>query len=132
MPFIASWPGRIAPGTTAATAHSTDLFPTFADLAGADSSGRKLDGVDLLPLLTERTPLPDRTLYWRKSRDRAARQGLWKLCVVGEKPQLYHLGADLGEQIDLAAKHPDRVRQMTAAWQRWEDDVNQSATQFEQ
>ena len=36
VPFIASWPGVIAAGTTnSATVMTMDLFPTFAKLAGA-------------------------------------------------------------------------------------------------
>jgi arylsulfatase A len=131
VPMIVSWPGRIAPGTTAATAHSTDLFPTFADLAGVDTSGRKLDGTSLRPLLTDRTALPDRTLFWRAGSNRAARRGPWKLCVTGKTPQLYHLDSDLGEKLNLAARDPERVKALTAAWQSWENDVNQSAKRFE-
>ena len=32
---------------------------------------------------------------------------------------LYNLAQDIGEQRDLAAEHPDKVKELTAAWQAW-------------
>lgn len=55
----------------------------------------------------------------------AYRDGPWKLAWRLSKPnleqsrgqptvpELYHLGSDVAEQTDLAAKHPDRVQRMT-------------------
>ena len=124
VPFIASWPGRIEAGTTDEIAHSIDLFPTFARLAGVDTSDLKLDGVDLAPLLFDRTALPERRLFLRAGGNWAARDGDWKLCAIGKTIRLYNLASDLGETTDLAGRHPDRVRRLTAAWKEWETDVN--------
>jgi arylsulfatase A-like enzyme len=131
VPFIAFWPGHIRIGTTGATAHSTDLFQTFAHLAGANTSQMQLDGIDLLPLLEHGIPLPKRTLFWRTSRDRAVREGEWKLCVTGKNAQLYNLTTDLAETNNLAGQFPDRVKKLTAAWDQWEINVNRSARRFE-
>jgi arylsulfatase A len=131
VPFVAFWPGKIPTGITGATAHSTDLFPTFASLASADTALMNLDGVSLLPLLQNGIPLPDRSLFWRTGRDRAVRDGKWKLCVTGKNTRLYNLSTDIAEQTNLADQFPQRVEKLSAAWRHWEVDVNRSAKRFE-
>ncbi len=56
--MIASWPGTIAAGssTTYAAAH-WDLFPTFAELAGAPVP-TGLDGDSIVPVLRGQTAAP--------------------------------------------------------------------------
>ena len=60
----------------------------------------------------------------------ALRQGDWKLvrpdrAIKGEyadiatDPMLFNLMDDIGEKNDLAAKQPDRVRDLQAAWDKW-------------
>ncbi len=124
VPFIANWPERIAPGKTDQVAHSTDLFATFARLAGVDLDALSHDGVDLAPLLFEGEPLPKRMLFWRKGGESAVRNGDWKLRVQGKRTELFNLSKDLGESRDLAADHPERVKALRAAWREWEADVN--------
>ena len=52
-PFIARFPGKIPPGTTAEGVGSAmDMLPTFANLAGASVSASSLDGIDISPMLT--------------------------------------------------------------------------------
>lgn len=61
-PFIARWPGKIAPGTvTDALASLVDIVPTFIEVAGGDVSavvskngGAALDGRSFLPVLLGR------------------------------------------------------------------------------
>ncbi len=130
VPFIASWPGRIAPGTTDETAHSTDLFATFVRLSGGGGVGHACDGVDLSPLLFEGESLSERMLFWRKGAERAVRSGRWKLREAGNKAELYDLSADLGETRNLAAGNPELVERLRKAWRDWEADVNQSAQRY--
>jgi arylsulfatase A-like enzyme len=126
VPGIAWWPGRIAPGTTAATALSFDLFPTLLNLAGVLPPVH--DGTDLAPLLFAGRPLPDRTLFWRAGPRKAVRRGPWKLVQQGdEAPQLFNLTDDVGESRDLATREPARVADFQAALARWENDVDHSA-----
>jgi len=129
-PAIARWPGRIKPGTVCAELCITlDVMPTMLALAGASvPEGHKLDGVNLAGVLLDAKSLGTRQLFWN---GRAMRDGPWKL-IVGGKGQvgvgLYHLGDDIGEKDNLAAKHPDRVAAMLAAIARWKEDVETSAT----
>ena len=51
-----------------------DLPVTALHLAGASTDG-PLDGVNLLPLLTENAALPERDLFWRYKDQKAVRSG---------------------------------------------------------
>jgi len=127
VPMIVSWPGTIAPAVTTQTAHSNDLFPTFASLAGADVEHLSLDGVDLSPLLFEARPMQDRTLYWREGDDWCVRRGPWKLTVQNERTELFNLDHDVAEQKNVADANEQRVAVLTKAWREWAADVDRSA-----
>ena len=125
VPAIASWPGRIRPGTIChQTVLGMDLFPTLASIAGATvPAGLDLDGTNLLGLLTEGGNLPKRTVFWAYRNQSAVRQGPWKLLVQGNQERLFNLATDPAEQNDLAPQHPDRVTTMRAALAAWQRDV---------
>ena len=127
VPTIVAWPGKIRPRVTDATAHSTDLLPTLANLAGATIEDLALDGLDLAPHLLHDEPLEDRTLFWRMDDEYAVRNGPWKLCFTNGQTELYRLDNDLGEAHDLADQQPELVAELTASWVEWEAQVNQSA-----
>lgn len=117
VPTIAWWPGRIPAGTrTHAITTVMDILPTFAGLAGAPlPPWRKLDGVDIWPVLcgNETLPLPrEEFLYFRGLNLEAVRRGRWKL-ILGSG-ELYDLESDLGETRDVAASNPDVVRTLRA------------------
>jgi arylsulfatase A-like enzyme len=130
VPAIAAWPGGIKPGgVTKELCISLDILPTMLDLAGvAAPADHRLDGISLAPLMLEGKSLGRRTLFWR---GQAMRDGPWKLVVTGRKGQraaLFNLAEDIGEQNDLAGKHPQRVQTMTAALEAWTRDVATGAT----
>ena len=35
------------------------------------------------------------------------------------KPWLINLATDIGEEHDLSAEHPDKVKELQAAWDQW-------------
>lgn len=130
VPAIASWPGRIRPGVTAATAASFDLFPTFAEVAGVATRGLPLEGASLQSVFLERRPLAERTLFWRIRTHRAARRGPWKLVQIGNQPpELYDLRNDISETRNLAASQTALTRELTSALAAWEQNVDRSAGQ---
>ncbi len=116
VPGLAWWPGKIpAASSTDAITTMMDVLPTFARLAGATlASNRKIDGVDLWPVLTGApATLPrDTFLYHRGLLLEAVRSGPWKLHLASG--ELYHLDTDIGEATNVAAQNPDIVRRLTA------------------
>ena len=130
VPAIFSWPGRIRPSVSAATAHSIDLMPTIAGLANVDPRHLQTDGLDLCSHLFTGEPLAKRSLFWRAPTKLAVRSGPWKLVRNGSSTELYELDQDPGEQRDVARLFPQKVRQLSDAWLAWESDVNTSAEQL--
>ena len=126
VPAVAYWPGRIEPATTTdQTVLGMDLFATMASVAGAKlPAGLKLDGVDLLGMMTKNEKLPDRTLFWRYRKEKAVRRGPWKLLVRDGKAALYNLDEDLGEKNDLARKKPQILKKLEDELAAWEKQVS--------
>jgi hypothetical protein len=81
-----------------------------------------LDGVNLLPFVTgEQSGRPHEQLFWRAGPQHAARVGDWKLVDTrNAPPMLFNLKDDIGEQHDLAASHPDKLKELQAAFAEWE------------
>ena len=116
VPFIARWPGQIEPGTTShLPSDFADMFPTFADLAGAGPPDG-LDGVSILPTLRGKPDdQPKRAyFYWEAAPQQAARIDHWKAYrAAPDRPlELYDLARDLGESRDVAGEHPDVAARM--------------------
>jgi arylsulfatase A-like enzyme len=120
VPFIVSWKGRIPSMVIDSPVMSLDLTATALDVGGVDSSKGRLDGINLLPVLTDKpSQSPDRTLFWRVGNKNALRSGDWKLVRDGNDWQLYNLANDSGETSDLASQEMARVQQMSNVWDQW-------------
>ncbi|MDB5347527.1 MAG: atsA 19 [Schlesneria sp.] len=128
-PLIAHWPKRISnrgevrhqPG------HLIDIMATCVDVSGAsypqEHAGEKiipLEGRSLVPAFGDGKIERD-AIYWEHEGNRAIRVGDWKLVAKGPAApwELYDLKVDRTETADLAAQHPERVREMTAKWESW-------------
>ena len=122
-PLIARWPGKIASGkvTDLITAH-WDVLPTVCELTGA-STPDGLDGISIVPTLLGKASDQKQHdyLYWEfleRGGKQAVRMGNWKGVREGlfknhNAPiQLYDLSRDIGEEHDLADKHPEKVEQL--------------------
>ncbi len=131
IPCLARWPGRIPAGRVcSAMVTLMDWMPTFAALTGARlPAGRPIDGKDLRPLLAGRTNKSphEAFFYYYGPQLQAVRSGRWKLFLPLDKRivtltgatapgavALYDLAADIGETSDVAARHPDVVKRLTA------------------
>ncbi len=133
-PLIVHWPAGLGarPGSLIrAPGHVVDLMPTFLEAAGVAGpqrrETRKLRGESLMPLLAGGTRRRG-PMFWEHEGNRAVRDGRWKL--VSEWPgdwELYDLDADRTELRDLAARHPERVAAMAAAYQRFAEDTGVEA-----
>ena len=133
-PLIVRWPGVAQPGSVIATpVSSPDYFPTLLEAAGArPTPGQRLDGVSLIPILRGQST-PERALFWHYPHygnqggapSAAVRRGPWKLIqwFEGDRVELFHLGNDLAETTDLAAREPARVAALKAELAAWQRDV---------
>lgn len=121
-PFLARWPGVINPGSKSDYMGAFwDLFPTFAELAGAKST-TPIDGLSFVSSLTGRgTQQKHDYLYWEFHEGggkQAIRQGNWKAVrlQVIQNPkglvELYDLSKDPGETKNLAAQYPDKADEL--------------------
>lgn len=123
-PFLMRWPGVNGEGDRYSHPISTlDLLPTFFAAGGGDTKLLgDIDGVDLRPYLSgDDSDRPHPVLYWKKESRGAIREGDWKLLRYPDRPgELYDLSVDISEQNDLAAKHPQRVRDMYKTLFQWE------------
>ena len=111
--------------------HVAAIMPTLLELAGADypktHEGReapKLIGKSWNPVLagqTESSRTDEDYLAWEIFGNRAVRQGDWKVRwqykSFGKGDwELFNVAKDPGERKDLAAEHPDKLKQMLALW----------------
>ncbi len=137
VPFIASWPARIAPGSTSRqTICLTDLMATAADIVGfALPADAAEDSVSILPALRgeDRGPLREATVHHSVDGTFAIRQGKWKY-IDGQGPgstqwdgphegdppaQLYDLEADSHEDRNLFDGQPDMARRLKDLLERY-------------
>ena len=113
-PFVARWPGRIKAGTTSNHISGfQDMMATFAEMAGVDIP-EPTDGISILPtFLGKGVQKKHEYLYWELGQKSGVRMGKWK-AVIGKKGafELFDLSADLGEEDDIAARHPAIVRKI--------------------
>lgn len=148
VPLFFVWPGHIEKNRISETpVIGVDLYPTLCSIAGAPPPNEQtLDGVDLVPLLTEQTELADRDLFWHfpaylqatgansEARDPifrtrpcgVIRSGHWKLIHYFEDNgfELYDLEKDLGETQNLAEQAPEALRQLQQKLEAWQTRTN--------
>ncbi|WP_228710850.1 sulfatase-like hydrolase/transferase [Saccharobesus litoralis] len=127
VPYIMKWPAKLKAGTKYSLPVSTlDLLPTFYAAAGGDTDTIKdIDGVDLVPYVNGlKQGRPHDTLYWKKDTRATIRQGDWKLIRYPDRPaELYYVPDDTKEINNLAAQHPQRVRDMFKQLFKWESTL---------
>ncbi|HRE84041.1 MAG TPA: arylsulfatase [Opitutaceae bacterium] len=115
-PLITRWPGRIAAGATNSQVWAFwDFLPTMGELIGVKPP-EGLDGISVLPSILEGRKVNHPPLYFEfheRGFHQAARDGDWKAVRLGTKQpiELYNLTKDPGETTDVAAAHPERVKQ---------------------
>jgi arylsulfatase A-like enzyme len=120
--FLAALPLVFPTNTRAADTPRPNFVLILADDLGSGHVGWQpqhdlnWDGRDILPLLTGGTaPTASRTFYSKgPGKASAICADPWKLVVTGTREELFNLASDRGEETDLAAEHPDLVRQLRA------------------
>ncbi len=132
-PLIASWPAGIAAhGELRHTpGHVVDIVPTILELAGtqkpADWKGQPMPpapGKSLVAALKSDVTIERSSLWWLHEDNKAIRVGDYKIVAAkGDAWELYDLKTDRAEQNNLAAKMPDKVKELAALWQKQADEI---------
>ena len=136
-PTIVHWPAGMKSGKGSIVnepCHFIDIMPTCIALAGAEYpstyNGHSIkplaaEGRSLLPLISgEGEWNGERTLFWEHENGRAVRVGNWKMTSLRNGGwQLFDLSTDYSETNNVAAEHPDKVREMKTLWNNWAKSV---------
>ncbi len=147
-----------AAATSDAMLMTIDLLPTLANLIGAKPPELPIDGKDVWPLIAGKegatNPHEAYAVYYAQNELQAmiSGDGKWKLLLPHgyrtlngrpggtdgmpvnyqqskiTRPELYQLGSDIGEKIDVAARHPDIVAKLTAAADQTRAELGDSLT----
>ncbi len=140
-PLIVHWPDRIVDGGAFrdTPAHLIDIMATCLDAAGA-AYPMKYNGINITPVeggsllpVFGAKEMKERVLYWEHEGNRAVRKGKWKLVSKArtvhflkapERPpfeswELFDMEIDRTEVHNVAASHPERVREMAEMWLDW-------------
>ena len=135
-PMIVHWPqGITARGELRQNVgHVIDFVPTLLELArvkpalAADAPA--LPGRSLVPAFVRDGGVTRDELFFNHEGNRALRMGDYKLVSAQEDQnvwELFNLTTDRCEQHNLAAKQPDRVRDMAARWKHLQDSFTRDA-----
>lgn len=120
VPMIASWPGKIQPGSISTQISAFyDMMPTLCDLAGAEIPS-DIDGISLKAELLGETQEAHDFLYWEfpsYKGQQAVRMGKWKavrknIFDGNMHIELYDLSQDTLEQNDLSDAYPEVLAQI--------------------
>ena len=125
-PFIVSWPDRFKGGRTVDTpVISFDILPTALDALGAMPAKHDFAGKSILPLLTGESTEHHDTLFWSKGPENewAVRRGDWKLHWIKSRMELINLAKDPSEKQNVAKSHPDKVKELSQAFDDWIDTM---------
>ena len=134
-PLIVKWPNRVPAGTVETTpVTSIDFYPTLLEMGGAaDVAGHTVDGVSLLPLLSQAGTFDRSEIYWHyphygnagSTPTGAIRQGDWKLIEFFEDDhlELYNLAEDRAEENDLARELPQKAQELQIRLAEWRESV---------
>ncbi|MDR2950808.1 MAG: sulfatase [Prevotella sp.] len=156
VPCIMYWKGVTQPGTVCNTlASNIDLFPTLAAISGAPLPQRKIDGVNILPLVKgekEVSPRESFVYYYNKNDLEAVTDGMFKLVFPHKyvtygahlpgndgqpglltnreitKPELYDLRRDPGERYDVIAQNPEVARKLMQIADDMREDLGDNLT----
>ncbi|HLK16224.1 MAG TPA: sulfatase [Fimbriimonadaceae bacterium] len=129
IPLIIRFPGRLKAGRRVKEyTRQYDLVPTLLHLAGVGTRIR-FDGQSLVPVAKLRGLKTDSEFYFTECtwmRKHGWRMPEWKLIVALEpdfhfKPpvELYNLQSDPKELNNVAAEHPDIVKNLTGRMEAW-------------
>ncbi len=120
VPLLVRWPGKIKGGELSEhVGYFGDLMATLAELTGTPAP-KNLDSLSLVSTLLGRSVAQQQHahLYWEfheGGSSQAIRFGNWKAVRLKRRDtplELFDLSRDLGEESNVAARHPEVVAKM--------------------
>jgi len=127
IPAIVSWPARVPRGhTTDQVSISMDWVPTLLAAAGAlPDPAYPLDGINLLPMLTQSGSPVSRKLFWRykANAQRAARDGDYKFLKILDNTFLFNVVEDPLERANLKERKKDVYQRLAREWYEWNSSM---------
>lgn len=134
VPFALRWPQKIPPGRVCYTpVISYDIFSTVvANIGKSATVKNKLDGIDLLPVITNpEKSVPERTLFWRMyDRDLyVARKGAFKVITAPTGNEFYNLEEDVSERRNLlkSNENTDVYEALLKELDAWKKEMKEPA-----
>ncbi|WP_299550533.1 sulfatase-like hydrolase/transferase [Seonamhaeicola sp.] len=126
VPFILSWPAKIAAGTVYSNpVISLDIAATSLKVADKQSDLSQYDGKNLIPyVLGENTGLPHEALFWRGGNGRsfAVRTATEKLIGRSGKRlevQYYSIDTDISENDNIIENKKKSAMKVAELWNAW-------------
>lgn len=123
IPSLIRWPGRVPAGaTTDQVAITMDWTATLLAAAGAPADpAYPLDGISLLPQLTQGAAPVPRKLYWRYkfNSQQAARDGDLKFLKIKDNTFLFNVVEDPLERANLKNRQPEDYRRLVNEYEAW-------------
>jgi arylsulfatase len=127
-PLVVSWPAGI--GSKGQwrdqPSHLIDIAATIVQIAKANypEDATPLEGKSLLGAFANH-PIERDALYWEHEGNRAVRAGNWKLVAKHNRPwELYDLAQDRAEQVDQAARYPEKVTELSSFYEAYAKRAN--------
>ena len=126
VPFIIHWPKGIKnPGTFDGLVSSLDIAATAVALAGGDTSGHALEGVNLAPYMAgQKSGSPHAALFWRIKDGvswcvRTPKAKYLQENWGGNETQLYDMVNDPYEANNIVGKAPEKRAELARLWNDW-------------
>ncbi|MEO9662160.1 MAG: sulfatase-like hydrolase/transferase, partial [Maribacter dokdonensis] len=145
VPFSVYWKGKITPKTSNALVCQIDLYASLAELAGAES--KLPDSQNLLGTFLGKSEKGRDQLIIEAGGRTALRKGDWAFIPPysgaavntqvnielgnDESYQLYDLKNDLGQQTNVAAENPEKLKELKSVYEHIKGNDNASVPELE-
>jgi arylsulfatase A-like enzyme len=123
IPSIIRWPSHVKAGETSDQVSITmDWTATFLAVAGASAdANHPMEGMSLLPQLTQGAAAMPRKLYWRykNNEQQAMREGDWKYLKIRGNTFLFNVADDPMERANYKERRKDIYERMVTDYNVW-------------
>lgn len=145
VPFITYWKGKIEPATSDALVCQMDLMASLASLIGVEE--KSTDSKNVLDALLGNSKKGREHLVIEAGARTALRSGDWAYIPpykgqpvntqvnieLGNSPEplLYNLNKDLGQQENLAATNPEKLKEMVKIYKSIRGETNEEVKELQ-